>query len=754
MAFFFSVAIAFNAGLLFLIQPLIAKMILPWLGGSPAVWNTSLIFYQTCLLAGYGYAHLGTLWLGTRAHAWLHLVLILTASVLLPVALPVHWFTAPADNPVGLVLAALTVTIGLPFFVLSAGAPLMQRWFAYCQHQAARDPYFLYAASNAGSIVGLLAYPFVLEPRLTLSQQNYLWFCGYLFLAILLSVCVLYFLRSFGLLGKRIENHSGPTRTAVVPSTVTRARRVRWVAWSLIPSSLLMGLNSYLTTDIAAMPLLWVLPLSGYLFSFVLAFARPSWATSSSMLRPQAFFLLGAAITLFMHATEPLWIVLPLHLVSFVLTAIVCHGQLAKDKPEVSGLTDYYFWISLGGALGGAFNALIAPQIFTVVIEYPLAIAAAAFLRPYVGRKNETTLQRYLDGLLPPAMFLAVLFLTWTMKQHALLAPSNERFLFFAASGVLCLSFAVRPVRFGIGMATIAFAYLWYPTPYGKTLYTERSFFGAYRVTLDLETKKHVLFQGTTIHGAQSIEPNLRLKPMSYYHRTGPAGQVLAVRSVLQPNGSIAVVGLGSGALACHGTPAQKFTFYEIDPLVEKIARDQRLFTYLRDCPPRSEVVIGDARISLAQEANRRYDILILDAFSSDSIPTHLLTREAIELYLSRTAPDGLLLFHISNRYLDLAPMLGRLATSLHLVALIQNDFSVSTQEKDEGKSGSRWVILSRGEHAVAPFLNDRRWQRPDPRLVAALWTDDFSDLLSVISFSNWQFPQDLVRVWRGFMAR
>lgn len=749
MVFFFSFAIALNAGLLFLIQPLIAKMILPWLGGSPAVWNTSLIFYQTCLLAGYSYAHLGTLWLGTRAHALLHLALILTASMLLPVALPVHWFTAPADNPVGLVLAVLTVTIGFPFFVLSAGAPLMQRWFTHSEHKAARDPYFLYAASNAGSMAGLLAYPFVLEPRLTSSQQNYLWFWGYVFLAILVSVCVLCFLRPFGLLGKRLENHCEPTITAGIPSTVTRARRMRWVAWSLIPSSLLMGLTSYLTTDIASMPLLWALPLSAYLFSFVLAFARPSWATSSSMLRLQAFFLLCAAITVFMHATEPLWVLLPMHLVSFVLTAIVCHGQLARDKPEVSSLTDYYFWISLGGTLGGAFNALVAPQIFTVVLEYPLAITAAAFLRPYVGGKNETTLQRCLDGLLPPMTLLALFVLTWTMKEHELLPPSNERFLFFAASGALCLSFAVRPVRFGIGMATIALAFLWYPTPYGKTLYTDRSFFGAYRVTLDLETKKHVLFQGTTIHGAQSIEPNLRLKPMSYYHRTGPAGQVLSVRSKLQPNGSIAVVGLGSGALACHGTPAQKFTFYEIDPLVEKIARDQKLFTYLRDCPPQSEVVIGDARISLAREANRRYDILILDAFSSDAVPIHLLTREAIELYLSRTAPDGLLLFHISNRYLDLAPVLVRLATSLHLVALIQNDLRVSSQENGEGKSGSRWVILARDENAVAPFLNDRRWQRPDPRLVADLWTDDFSNVLNVVSFSNWHTLQDLDRAWR-----
>ena len=753
MVLFFSLAIVLNAGLLFLIQPLIAKMILPWLGGSPAVWNTSLVFYQTCLLAGYGYAHLGTLWLGTRAHALLHLILALAALALLPVVLPIHWFTAPHDSPVGLMFAVLTVTIGFPFFVLSAGAPLMQKWFTSCQPTAARDPYFLYAASNAGSMAGLLAYPFVLEPRLTSSQQNYLWFYGYLILVILLSVCVFYFLRPFGPLRKRlIQNHTERAAMSGAAATVTFARRMRWVAWSFVPSSLLMGLTSYLTTDLASMPLLWVVPLSAYLLSFVVAFTRPSWATSSFMVRRQAFFLLGAAITVFMHATEPLWVMLSLHLVSFVLTAVVCHGQLANDKPDVSSLTDYYFWISVGGTLGGAFNALIAPQIFTLVLEYPLAIAAAAFLRPYVGVKVETKLQRRLDWLLPPAMILAVLVLTWTMKQIELLPPSNDRFLIFASSGVICLIFAFRPVRFGIGVTAMAIPYLWYPSPFGKALYTDRSFFGAYRVTLDLEGKKHVLFQGTTIHGAQSIKPDLRLQPMTYYHRTGPAGQVLLARSKLQPNGSIAVVGLGSGALACHGTLTQKFTFYEIDPLIEKIARDEKLFTYLRDCPPRSEVVIGDARISLAKEPNRHYDILVLDAFSSDAVPTHLLTREAIELYLSKTAPDGLLLVHISNRYLDFAPVLFRLATSLDLVALIQNDFSVSSQN-DEGKSASRWVILSRAGNAVAPFFNDSRWERPDPRMGGDLWTDEFSDAVKLISFSNWRVPQDLERAWRRLLA-
>ncbi|MGH7798057.1 MAG: spermidine synthase [Candidatus Binatia bacterium] len=737
MVLIFSLAIVLNAALLFLIQPLVAKMILPWLGGSPAVWNTSLVFYQACLLAGYGYAHIGSAWLGTKAHALLHLSLLVAALLLLPVALPIDWFGTPSATPVNLMLRVLTVTVGFPFFVLAAGAPLIQKWFSHCQHGAARDPYLLYSVSNAGSIAGLLAYPLLLEPRLTLGQQNYLWFCGFLILLGLVSVCVLYFLRPLGAAERAgVQPVAARSTNLTARAEVTFARRTRWIVWSFVPSSLLLGVTSYVTTDIASMPLLWVLPLVAYLLSFVVAFASVSWATSSFLIRLQAFFLLGAAITVFMHATEPARIILPLHLIAFVLSAIVCHGQLANDRPDPARLTDFYFWISLGGVLGGAFNALVAPQVFKFVLEYPIAIAAAAFLRPCVGKDVETKWQRRLDWALPPAVIVAVMMLTLAMKQSQWVPSANERFLLFAASGVSCLLFAYRPRRLGIGLTAMTIVFLWYPSPLGKTLYMDRSFFGAYRATLDAKAKKHMLFQGTTIHGAQSIEPQRRQKPLTYYHRTGPAGQVLlAAQSKTHAAGNIAIIGLGSGALACHGIPSQKFTFYEIDPLVEKIARNEKLFTYLRDCPPQTGVVIGDARISLASAPEHGYDIFVLDAFSSDVIPTHLLTREAVQLYLSKTAADGILLLHISNRYLDLAPVLDRVANDLKLVAFVQNDFSMSAQEQEEGKSPSRWVVLSRDETAIAQYVNDSRWQRLNGQLGGDLWTDEFSDTFKLISW-------------------
>jgi hypothetical protein len=738
----FSLAIVLNAALLFLVQPMIAKMILPWLGGSPAVWNNSLVFYQICLLVGYGYAHFGSSWMGTPRQARVHLLLILVGLFFLPSALPVGWFVGSATSPLGLVFGALAVMIGVPFIVLSAGAPLIQKWFAYSQPGAARDPYFLYAASNAGSVIGLLAYPFALEPTLTLNQQSYLWFYGYMILAVLLSVCVLYCMRARGSGKTALFQAAADQRiSAALSARIPFARRLRWILWSLVPASLLMGVTSYVSTDIASMPLLWVLPLSVYLISFIIAFARPAWATHPFLLRRQGFLLLGAALTVFMHATEPLWIVLPVHLIAFFTTALICHGRLAQDRPDPAKLTDYYFAISLGGVVGGAFNTLLAPLIFKTILEYPLAMAAAAFLRPYVGEKVTTHFQRRLDWLAPPVLVFLIALCTITIKQHVALTAFNERFLLWASAGVVCMVFAYRPVRFGVSLLALTVASLWYPSELGNAVYADRSFFGSYLVTVNQQLKQHVLFQGTTIHGMQSTEQERRRMPMAYFHRTGPAGQVLLAPTSFQSAGTVAVVGLGSGALACHGTAAHEFTFYEIDPLVEKIARNEKLFTYLRDCPARTDVVIGDARISLAKAQDHHFDIFVLDAFSSDMIPTHLLTREAIELYLAKTAPNGFLLFHISNRYLDLAPVLERLASNLNLIALIQNDTQINAQEAEEGKLSSRWVILSRRESSVAPFLADSRWQRMDAEQDGDLWTDDFSNTLKLISLRKFKAP-------------
>jgi spermidine synthase len=493
--------------------------------------------------------------------------------------------------------------------------------------------------------------------------------------------------------------------------------------------------TSYLTTDIGSAPFLWVVPLAAYLLSFIIAFAQSGWTTHPLLLRAQAFLLVGIAVSVFLHANEPVEILLPLHLIGFFVTALVCHGRLAQDRPSIRHLTNFYLWLSFGGVLGGVFNALVVPSVFKHVIEYPLAIAAAGLLRPRSGAQADTQRRRQLDWLLPAAMIALILLVTAVLKEMNVLPPENDRLLISGLAGLFLLKVAARPLCFGVGLVLLVSVSFWYPSPIGKVLYTGRSFFGAYRAATEAGGRRNVLFQGTTVHGSQNVEPQSRLMPLAYYHRTGPAGQVFATNSTLRANGRVAVVGLGTGALACHGTREQAFTFYEIDPLVERIARDDRLFTYLRDCPPRIGVVIGDARISLAQAADQAYDLFVLDAFSSDVIPVHLMTRQALELYLRKTAPTGMLLFHISNRAMDLAPVLDRLAAELSLTAFIQDDFDVSAQEHAEGKSSSRWILMARNQKVAAPFLTNGRWQPLNGRLGGDLWTDDYSDLLKVIQW-------------------
>jgi hypothetical protein len=732
LALVYCITLFVNAALLFIIEPMVAKMILPFLGGSPAVWNTSLVFYQACLLAGYAYAHFGSVWLGTRRHALVHLNLLLAGLLLLPIALPTHWFGSLSGNPVRLVLAVLAVSIGLPFLVLSAGAPLLQKWFAQSGHVSAQDPYFLYAASNAGSLAGLLTYPFLLEPHLSLRQQNQFWLIGYLVLLTLAALCVLFYLRPFS---GREENltpsYPEEKRPEFGAGTPTVTRRLRWILWSFVPSSLLLGVTSYITTDIASAPFLWVVPLAAYLLSFILAFARSVWTTRPVVLRCQAFFLVAAGVTVFLQANQPDELLLPLHLIGFFITALVCHGRLAQDRPNVQHLTEYFLYLSLGGVLGGVFNALIAPSLFKYVIEYSLVIALAAWIRPVPPAREDSTAVRRLDWLLPPAVITVIVLIAVALKHQGILPPANDRMLIAGLAGLFLLNSALRPVRFGAGLLLLVLLSLWYPSPMGKILYSDRSFFGFYRAAADTGGKRNVLFQGTTVHGAQNIESGSELMPLTYYHRTGPAGQVLA--EAAHTKRRIAVVGLGTGALACHGTNEQTFTFYEIDPLVEKIARDGRLFTYLRDCPPRISVVIGDARISLAKAPDQTYDLFILDAFSSDVIPVHLLTREAVELYLRKTAPGGMLLFHVSNRVMDLAPVLDRLASELGLAAFIQNDLQINDRESAEGKSPSRWILITRQKRFAGPIVANGRWKPLYGELGGDLWTDDYSDLLKVI---------------------
>ena len=727
-----------SAMLLFLVQPMFAKMVLPLLGGSPAVWNTAIVVYQVMLLAGYCYAHAATRWLGVRRQAALHAVLILLPLLVLPIAVPTGWNPPSEGNPIPWLLAVLIVAVGLPFFVVSATSPLLQAWFAHTGHPRAGDPYFLYAASNVGSMLALLGYPMVAEPHVRLAEQSRLWAGGYALLVVLMLGCAVMVWRSRGTrLAQREpeaeDQVTGPGTTAAGSVPIRAGRRLRWVLLAFVPSSLMLSVTTYLTGGIAPIPLLWVIPLAIYLLTFILVFQKKVIVPQQRLVRwlPGSVPLVTVVLTL--QANNPIWLLIPLHLGAFFMAAMVCHGDLAADRPSAAHVTEFYLWLSVGGALGGVFNALLAPVLFSTVLEYPMVLVLLCLLyrRPHDAREQPSS--RRLDVGLPVALGLMTGALTLGVRAAGLPPSLLTRLLLVALPVCVCLKFARRPVRFALGIAAVMLAGSLYPSELGSLVHAERSFFGISRVRVDADGRHHMLMHGDTMHGMQSLDPARRREPLTYYDRSGPIGQVFAAFDGADTKQRVAVVGLGTGSLACYSRPRQEWTFYEIDPVVARIARNPRYFTFLEDCAPSAGVVLGDARLSLTRAPEQHYNLIILDAYSADSIPVHLLTREALRLYLDKLSPDGVLAFHISNRYLDLQPVVGRLAQDAGLMGLGQGEPTVSKEESARGKYPSRWVVVARTSTDLGRLVDDPRWQRLDAEPDVAVWTDDFSSILSVL---------------------
>jgi hypothetical protein len=742
----FALTLFVSAALLFWVQPMIAKMILPLLGGTPAVWNTCMVFFQAVLLAGYAYAHATTAWLGVRRQVVLHLALLCSPFLVLPVGLAAGWVPPSDHNPIPWLLALLAVSVGLPFFVLSASAPLLQTWFAGTGHRSAGDPYFLYAASNLGSMLALLGYPLVLEPFLSLKpdrwlSQNWLWTAGYALLVALMAGCALaVWLAPRGV--KRKEGGgaaqapgelSGPITLLPPPRALAR---LRWVALAFVPSSLLLGVTTYITTDIAPVPLLWVIPLALYLLSFILVFARrpllpPTWAA-----RALPMAVLGTAFTFFFEAVPKVG--LPLHLLTFFLAALVCHGELARDRPPPRYLTGFYLCISVGGVLGGLANALVAPLVFDRIAEYPLALVLLCLLRP-AGRPADSGgwRSRCLDVGLPLALGGAVAAGLVLGLPAAGLKPVPVTITLASLPLLLaCYAFKDRPLRFALGVAVLLLTAGLSGRLYDPVLYRERTFFGALRVTHDLEGNCHQFAHGSTLHGKQSLDPERRREPLTYYYRTGPVGRVFKAFQRSPASPSVAVVGLGAGSLACYAKADEEWTFFEIDPAVERIARDPRFFTFLQDCRAGDlDVLLGDARLRLQEAPARHYGLIVLDAFSSDSIPVHLLTREALRLYLDKLADGGILAIHASNLYLDLRPVLGELARDAHLACRVCDDTAISEEDARRGKTASRWVVMARRDEDLGSLASDPRWQSLSGDTGGAVWTDDFSNIATLLSW-------------------
>jgi hypothetical protein len=885
---FFALTLFLSAFLLFLVQPMIGKMILPKLGGTPAVWNTCMVFFQAALLAGYGYTHAVSTYLKTRTQLLVHSVLLcIPLLILLPGPFNVgNWIPPTEANPIPSVLLLLTVVVGLPFFVVATSAPLLQKWFASTGHAAGKDPYYLYGASNFGSMLALLAYPVLVEPNFVvhsaafdLESQNWFWTAGYVVLVVMVAGCALMVALApqtitvptpepdpLALPAKvnpqtavqkrkvlttarhvtRTPLKTAPKRPPVKqapqrdPRTaeVTWFRRLRWIGLAAIPSSAMLGVTTYMSTDVAAIPLFWILPLTLYLLSFILVFMRwpVVWTGTphTVVVVAQPFVLIALLLLIFKGQNSPLWLPFTLNLLAFFSVAMVCHGELAKDRPTTKHLTEFFLWMSVGGMVGGMFNALLAPFIFVRPIEYQVILAVACLLRPTISSPlplfpgdmdvDTRSRQRYvIDALLGVALFVVALALVFG-AHHVELQRKFYLFLHGAnfddpraralaywgylviTAGVplvLCLTFSGRPLRFAIGVGGLLLAWAIFDDKDNQIVHRARSFFGPIQVRQDMveidgrSVKYRTLIHGGIDHGRQRFDEH-RQDPIAYFHPDTPIGNIFRTFTVMHnyraaasivglgttPLGPafsalgerpVGVVGLGSGTLAAYARPFQHYTFYEIDPEVKRLSLpppgQEPVFTYLLDAIKRGakvDLIMGDGRLSLRKAPQSYYKALVLDAFSSDAIPVHILTRDAVREYLDRLAPDGVLIFNITNRYVNLAPVLADIADDLDLVCWQRSDAGGA-----QDHYGTDWVIMARSTAALTrpPFaqlgllaadqfdgfpgvvpwgalepalgrewsllwhgLNPEEWALPAPA-GRRVWTDDYSNLLSVL---NW----------------
>jgi hypothetical protein len=724
MGLMFTLAVFLSAALLFAIEPMFGKMVLPRLGGSPAVWTTCMLFFQVALLLGYWYAHIGPSWLGLRRHTAVHLVLLALCLFLLPITVTDTAGAVRLEHPTLWLLSVLTISLGVPFVLLSSTGPLLQVWFSRTTHPSAHNPYFLYAASNAGSLIALLSYPFLLEPATTLKGQTRLWSLGYVALVALVSVCALYLVRSSGSSPHPVE----PAATAV--PRVSRGTMLRWVLLAFVPSSFFLALTTHMTTDIAAVPLLWIIPLVLYLLSFTMVFGRRIWIRQSVLLRWQPIGLIVLAIIDFWgpSASGP-WL-LPLHLIVFFVTALVCHGELAATKPPPSRLTDFYLCIAVGGMFGGIFNALLAPALFDSVLEYPLTILIACAVRPQPAGQTSSNRIGWELALITAACALMV----WTRISDPD-RPATAAVVFSSALvAVICLRMSRDPARFTLAIGLVVIGAIITGGARPNILLKDRNFFGVREVREDPDKKMRWLMHGTTNHGAQSTDPLKRREPVTYYHRSGPIGDVFRASPPVSGR-RVAVIGLGAGGLSAYAGQGEEWTFYEIDPDIARVATDTTYFTYLSDSYAKTRLVLGDGRLSIAEAPDHYYDVIVVDAFSSDAIPTHLLTLEALDVYRRKLSPTGILAWHLSNRYLDLEPVLGNLLRRADVAGLIRVNID-RTPELEANGYPTIWAAVASAPQHLGALRTDSRWRPLRTRESVGVWTDDFSNIFSVFIWS------------------
>lgn len=724
----FTLSIFVSAGLLFMVQPMFGKLTLPLLGGTPSVWNTAMVFFQAALLAGYLYAHAISKIASLRVQQGVHLGVLAFSMASLPLGIGSAWRSPPEGAPTLWLLGLLAINVGPPFFALSANAPLIQKWFSRTGHADASDPYFLYAASNLGSFIGLLSYPLLIEPRLSLAAQSSVWFAGYIALALLLCVAAVLSQRA-GIASRAQRSPAHPGKTPSLRQKMT------WLWLSALPSALLLSVTNHITTDIVAMPLLWVVPLALYLLTFTIVFARKPLIRHSLSLRLQPALLVLVLTTMYIVDGIDIFVLGGLSIGAFFFTALVAHGELAKRRPDAQYLTQFYIAMSLGGVIGGSAIALGAPLVFNSILEYPILLIASVLIRP-LG-KPITNVDIILPIAIASAILAAELWFDLAYLNHPM-----AMVLFIALLTCTIQSSRARWRLLGLVSVAAGFGYALGLGPNTvPTVLQTRTFFGVHSLRVDTAINAVKLYHGTTLHGMQFKDLERARDPLLYYDKDAGMGRAFAAANQATRISHVGVVGLGAGAAACYARAGQNWTYFEIDPHVAAIASDPAYFSYLKRCTPDVNLVLGDARLTLTRQPNDHFDVLVIDAFTSDAIPLHLLTLQAVQLYDAKLAAGGILLLHISNRYLDLEPAIAALAQSEGFQARVF-EYQPRARPLPPHKSPSSWVMLTRNTQfaeTLSPMIMepDRTaksvWRPLERNAELRVWSDDFSNIFDVL---------------------
>jgi hypothetical protein len=727
----YTAAIFTSALLLFSVQPLFTKMVLPRLGGSPAVWSVAMVFFQSLLLGGYLYAHFLMQIRNRKIVVAVHCVLLVIAFLTLPLSIASGWGTPPSSGYAFWLLGLFAVSIGLPFFALAANNPLLQAWFVRTGHPSGPDPYFLYASSNIGSFLALLSYPVLLEPMFTLRTQNLIWTGGYGLLILLIVSCGVLLLRSPA--NAAVETKADES-DAPAPSWRLRAR---WIFLAAVPSGLLIAVTAHISTDVAAAPLLWVLPLSLYLLTWVLVFQSRPLLPHKWMLMLQPLAIAGVILLLAVGGEQNLLLTLGGHQLCFFIIAMACHGELARTRPAARYLTGFYVALSFGGMVGGLFAGLIAPFTFSWIAEYPILVALAVLCRP-PGEGMSPRWDRWYwpvlaviaTALIAPSYTTGKLF-TWMDDQRVYVVGAVA-----IAALILAILLKVNRTKLAAVVVLALVLIRVYPSDDGR-VETVRSFFGVHKIVVTPHGQYHVLMHGTTIHGAEKVlnddgSPITgRPEPISYYHKDGGIGQ--AITAIRERKGGpikVAVIGLGAGTLTCASQPGEDWKFFEIDQSMVDTAKDPKYFTFIQNCEPDLKPVMGDARLTFAKEPDGVYDLIIVDAYSSDAIPIHLATEEAMEIYKDKLAPQGAVVMHVSNRHLELASVVVGIADANDLKSWV---YSEDSNRDNEYIFATSVVVSAREEADVGKLASSDAWALTEAEDNQRVWTDDYSNVLGAV---------------------